>query len=496
MKRINSVLLIFLALIVGSVALAQAQSPTMTELIFPQWMGGDNSTGLNDMATAFYVKISGLTPSTTYKFAAGMLTAGDTANASRYGVGCFYFPEYDTSGTYKLSPQSQASLNRSTDIKTNAVGEVKLWVLIVPVNLIRFNQTSLFLCITHNNGDGLTVINQYNRIISKSFSQTAVSTGSIGSNCAFIEGHSLAPAGKYVFIYNKDIIDSTDRPLHGYMIENNSLDENTSNGSVYGTVPNFYASYVNGITGRYGLIAPLANTNGIKRIEIFNADGSSYSVATSTDGIWWPSGLNTTTFTAGSVYVMSSDDAPLPVELQTFTATLADKRAILDWQTATEVNSYAFEVQKKTTDQDWFAIGKVIAHGLSNSPKYYSFQDDKLISGTNYYRLKMLDNDGSFKYSSIVSVRLGAPSSLMIAQNYPNPFNPATVISYSLPQNSYVTLKVYDVLGKEVAVLVNENKSAGDYQINFNGSKLPSGTYVYRLSANGQYSAKKMIMIK
>jgi hypothetical protein len=76
------------------------------------------------------------------------------------------------------------------------------------------------------------------------------------------------------------------------------------------------------------------------------------------------------------------------------------------------------------------------------------------------------------------------PDSYNLAQNYPNPFNPVTVISYQLPVNSQVTLKVFDVLGREVATLVNENKNSGSYEIEFNGSKLPSGMYFYRLYAH------------
>jgi len=81
-------------------------------------------------------------------------------------------------------------------------------------------------------------------------------------------------------------------------------------------------------------------------------------------------------------------------------------------------------------------------------------------------------------------------------QNYPNPFNPATTINYSLPQSSFVTLKVYDILGREVASLVNEQKLAGSYQLDFNGSQLASGTYIYRLSAGNFVQVKKMILMK
>lgn len=80
--------------------------------------------------------------------------------------------------------------------------------------------------------------------------------------------------------------------------------------------------------------------------------------------------------------------------------------------------------------------------------------------------------------------------------NHPNPFNPTTTISYQLPENSFVTIKVFDILGKEVATLVNEIKPAGYYSVNFNGSKLSSGIYIYTLSANGIIHTKKMLLAK
>lgn len=88
------------------------------------------------------------------------------------------------------------------------------------------------------------------------------------------------------------------------------------------------------------------------------------------------------------------------------------------------------------------------------------------------------------------------PRILSLAQNYPNPFNPTTAIVYSVPTSELVTLMVYDVLGKEVAVLVNEMKRAGFYSVDFNASSLASGIYFYQIEA-GKFSAvKKMMLIK
>jgi hypothetical protein len=89
-----------------------------------------------------------------------------------------------------------------------------------------------------------------------------------------------------------------------------------------------------------------------------------------------------------------------------------------------------------------------------------------------------------------------SPKEYKLSQNYPNPFNPITKISYTLPKSGFVTLKVYDLLGKEVMTLVNENKLPGNYFVDFNGSSLPSGTYFYKLIVNGFIDTKKMVLIK
>ena len=88
------------------------------------------------------------------------------------------------------------------------------------------------------------------------------------------------------------------------------------------------------------------------------------------------------------------------------------------------------------------------------------------------------------------------PATYKLEQNYPNPFNPTTVISYQLPASGHVSLKVYDVLGREVATLVNENKPAGNYTAQFNASKLVSGVYFYRIDTDNFVQTKKMVLIK
>ena len=188
---------------------------------------------------------------------------------------------------------------------------------------------------------------------------------------------------------------------------------------------------------------------------------------------------------------------PLPVELVSLSAQVNGNSVNLSWKTATEVNSAAFEIEKKQTGTlNWQKAGEVKAAGTSVSPKNYSFSDKGLQTGKLDYRLKMVDNNGSYKYSAIVNVEVSAPENFDLSQNYPNPFNPTTNISYKIPKAGYVSLKVYNIIGKEIATLVNQEEPAGDYKIQFDTHNIASGTYFYRLSAGGVSLYKKMIVIK
>ncbi|HEY9165244.1 MAG TPA: choice-of-anchor D domain-containing protein [Candidatus Kryptonia bacterium] len=124
------------------------------------------------------------------------------------------------------------------------------------------------------------------------------------------------------------------------------------------------------------------------------------------------------------------------------------------------------------------------------------WSDTLYILSNSVYRLTKFLLGGNRYYLVGLGNRNGIPASYGLSQNYPNPFNPTTVINYQLPMNSHVTLRVYDVLGREVVTLVNENESAGYKSVNFNASNLPSGVYFYRIQA-GTYSAtKKLLLLK
>jgi len=187
----------------------------------------------------------------------------------------------------------------------------------------------------------------------------------------------------------------------------------------------------------------------------------------------------------------------LPVELKSFTASVSHAGVNLTWSTATEVNNSGFEIQRKAEKGDFVTVGFVIGKGTTTNISNYSYLDKGLALGTYSYRLKQTDLNGSHTFSDAINVNMNLPVEFSLEQNYPNPFNPSTVIKFSVPEKSNVTVKVFSVTGQEVATLINnEQKEAGSYNINFNAKNLTSGMYIYTVTANGKVLAKKMTLVK
>jgi hypothetical protein len=191
----------------------------------------------------------------------------------------------------------------------------------------------------------------------------------------------------------------------------------------------------------------------------------------------------------------------IPVELTSFTSLVSANDVTLNWQTEMETNNSGFEIQRLKDSkieklENWENIGFVNGNGTTTEPQSYSFVDENLQAGKYQYRLKQIDFDGTFEYSNVVEVEIAEPLQFSLEQNYPNPFNPVTSIQYEISSRQFVTLKVYEVLGKEVATLVNEEKPAGSYNNEFKGSNLASGIYYYQLRASEIVETKKMILLK
>ncbi len=197
------------------------------------------------------------------------------------------------------------------------------------------------------------------------------------------------------------------------------------------------------------------------------------------------------TFTGGQ-------QSAMPVTLASFNSSIIGRRIKLSWVTGSEQNNSGFNVERKTVSGAWGKVGYVQGRGTANTPSRYSFEDRNLQTGKYNYRLKQIDNNGNFEYHNLSSiVEIGVPNKFDLSQNYPNPFNPATKINFDLPADSKVNLLIYDVTGREVAKLLNnEFRAAGYHTAEFNASKFASGVYFYSFSTETFRITKRMMLVK
>jgi hypothetical protein len=189
----------------------------------------------------------------------------------------------------------------------------------------------------------------------------------------------------------------------------------------------------------------------------------------------------------------------LPVQLASFVGNVVGNNAQLEWQTISEINNYGFNVQRyDAISKSYNNVGFVAGKGI---PCTYTYED-KNVSGSLEYRLEQIDNNGLTSYFGPIMLNPNSvgsdavPAVFALNQNYPNPFNPSTIINYQLAIDNYTTLKVYNLIGKEVATLVNGNQSAGSHQVTFDGSALTSGVYFYKLQSGSSVEVKKLTLVK
>ncbi|MEJ5262586.1 MAG: T9SS type A sorting domain-containing protein [Ignavibacterium sp.] len=226
---------------------------------------------------------------------------------------------------------------------------------------------------------------------------------------------------------------------------------------------------------------------------IFDKSGAQLATAPTTTSAFVPNSSQWSTFSYPLAQI-------IPVELTSFTAQANGLDVELKWNTATEVNNYGFEIQRKS-DEDFITVGFVKGKGSTTEPQNYYFTDKELNEGTFVYRLKQIDYSGAYHFSDEVEVDVTGPKVFFIEQNYPNPFNPSTKIRFNLAVNSKVSLKVFNLIGEEVAEIVNGRMNAGRQEVEFNGLNLNSGVYIYKIEAIGEdgssfISAKKMTLVK
>jgi uncharacterized protein (TIGR03790 family) len=193
------------------------------------------------------------------------------------------------------------------------------------------------------------------------------------------------------------------------------------------------------------------------------------------------------------------DTTALPVELTSFTAMAKGAGANLSWKTVTETNNYGFEIERRSVPNgSWNKIGFVAGAGTCNSLRDYYYIDNDVSAGTYAYRVKQLDNDGVYQYSLSAEIKVdGIPALLKLMGNYPNPFNPTTKIRFSVPETGNTQLKIYNIVGQEVATVFHGIAYAGNlYEPEFNASGLSSGLYFSVLEYGSQRLTQKMVLAK
>jgi len=206
-------------------------------------------------------------------------------------------------------------------------------------------------------------------------------------------------------------------------------------------------------------------------------------------------------------YTNSISENPLPVNLSSFNMITSGRNVILNWSTSAELNNAGFEIERKSSasgaNNEWEQIGFVKGSGTVNISKEYVFEDRGLKTGEYSYRLKQIDFNGNYEYfepQNTAIVKIHKPSEFAIQQNYPNPSNPESKIDFNLPLDGKVSLKVYDVSGKETAVLIDGYRTADFYSVRFDGSNFPSGVYFYKIIAESGTErftkTLKMILVK
>jgi len=201
-------------------------------------------------------------------------------------------------------------------------------------------------------------------------------------------------------------------------------------------------------------------------------------------------------------------DVSLPVQLTSFTAESVRGQVILKWQTQSEIDNLGFNIlRSESKDASFEKINAEIINGAGNStsPTDYSFVDDRVEANqTYYYQLEDIDIRGNASYHGPVPVFVEAavlPEKFSLEQNYPNPFNPSTIISYALPEQSQVVLRIFNTRGEMVKTLVNANQLADFYMVIWdgtsdNGTRLPSGVYFCKLEAGTFREIRKMAFAK
>lgn len=265
------------------------------------------------------------------------------------------------------------------------------------------------------------------------------------------------------------------------------------------------ASFNNGITLKLGWMAasegPNFASNRNTYAKMWHIEGSNwieagtgaYTLNTSAQ----PYTLSKSGINSLSPFATGQNETALPVTLSSFSQTIKDNNITLFWTTASEINNSGFDVERKSNISNWQTVASIKGKGNSNISVNYTYSDINLNTGKYYYRLKQKDFNGNFSYFDLQNtVEIKPPNSFSLSQNYPNPFNSETIIKFSLPENTYLSLVLYDCLGKLVKTMTNRYYQAGYHSLSLKSNEISSGIYFYQIKTSSGVLTKKLMIIK
>ena len=260
----------------------------------------------------------------------------------------------------------------------------------------------------------------------------------------------------------------------------------SGNSPTYGDI--FISGFSDGtITGRLPNV-PNPNIDSTTLAGTFNSD---------TVALTYLIYFGSSVFANGVINMVRDTTVIVPVELISFSASVIDNHVELKWITATEINNAGFNVERKDAlNKKWEVIHFVKGFGTSTEIRNYSFVDKEVYTGEYSYRLKQVDYDGSYEYSNVVEVNIKLPTEYELLQNYPNPFNPSTTIQFTLPEESFTKLEIFNVVGGKIETLVSKTLSAGIYKYKWDAAGYSSGVYFYRITAGNFVQTKKLLLMK
>lgn len=179
----------------------------------------------------------------------------------------------------------------------------------------------------------------------------------------------------------------------------------------------------------------------------------------------------------------------LPVTLLNFRGTIQDNKAMLNWSTASEINNKGFDIEISRDNKNFSPLGFVAGHGSTPGINYYSFTDSKLLSGSNYYRLKQIDVDGNFKYSSVIKLDLQK----FDWEIFGNAAGNNSWIQLQTEAENYIAIQIISINGQVIQTINKGNLPPGTYNIPLNLQNNAHGIYIIRLSVDKHIYSKKLI---